>query len=178
MSLVATIHIYTQILSFNEISRLNGLDGLHRLQHLDLGYNVIEGVQRYRSTSPPTPDPGGGGGGDGGGGSSVHPRKNASPVTDKDPPNPSVRSHGKISACDRSTAQDEEVGEAAAVAAAGIGRRGGAEDEGGGGYRHSSVASVEINLPALTRLDLNNNILHDLDDLKVSAHKVLMVGKI
>lgn len=150
---------YAQILSFNEISRLDGLNGLHRLQHLDLGYNVIEGVQQYRGVSPPTPDLAGG--------SIVHTGKSTSPVADKIPPNSSVRSHGNSSACEQLKPRDETAREVTA----GTGERGGVGDAGAGDCRHSPVASAQINLPALTRLDLNNNILHDLDDLKVSAYR-------
>lgn len=40
-----------------------------------------------------------------------------------------------------------------------------------GATERASPANVEIALPSLTRLDLNNNILHDLDDLKVRGEQ-------
>jgi len=78
-----------------------------------------------------------------------------------------------IIACERTTGPSDQeqdrslvVSEAAAVA-----------DRGGGGgerdwegeerdRKRRSSAAGEIALPCLTRLDLNNNILHNLDDLK------------
>ncbi|CAM9822517.1 unnamed protein product [Scytosiphon promiscuus] len=143
------------ILSFNEVSRLDGLAGLTRLRHLDLGYNIIEGVQRYHGTSSPqaAPDSGGGEGGD--------------PITATD-------HHMTTTGCTergQSRGVSEEASRTAAfdttavaldVAAVVAMPRGGEEEA-----KHCSLsANVKISLPSLTRLDLNNNILHDLDDLK------------
>lgn len=143
-----------QILSFNEISSLDGLAGLTHLRHLDLGYNIIEGVQCYPgSAAPQAADPDRANG-------------DGSSATQDD-------SGSAIIACERTTGPSDQeqdrslvVSEAAAVA-----------DRGGGGgerdwegeerdRKRRSSAAGEIALPCLTRLDLNNNILHNLDDLK------------
>lgn len=54
--------------------------------------------------------------------------------------------------------------------AAGEGGRGGGDEGGSGagaGGKPRSAANEDFVLASLTRLDLNNNILHNLDDLKV-----------
>lgn len=125
-------------MSFNEISSFDGLAGLNQLRHLDLGYNIIEGVLRYYgAVSPQATDSG----------SIEH--------------SPSLMSKETL----RSGVLDAEP--AVVVAAA---RR---EARVGGGRKEdrrekecTSPAAAEIELPCLTRLDLNNNILHNLDDLK------------
>lgn len=144
-----------QILSFNEISHLDGLVGLDRLQHLDLGYNIIEGVQRYRATSQDTDSAG----------SLVALIDNPITTYKAAAFRPAGHSHGlSVNTSDRpsmpenttSTFDTDTTG----------GNEGRAREE-----TYRPLAPAEISLPSLTRLDLNNNILHDLDDLKVGERK-------
>lgn len=151
-----------QILSFNEISSFDGLAGLNHLRHLDLGYNIIEGVQRYHGAAgPQATDSAGGDGGD-------------SVAANDD--------RGGIIACNLPPGRMEHTRSEVSKEAPGLGVVPGAapatavaRPEGGGesgrseermGKECASPATAGIALPCLTRLDLNNNILHNLDDLK------------
>ena len=59
------------------------------------------------------------------------------------------------------------------------GRDGGGGEGTGGKLRSAAVAATtataEFVLASLTRLDLNNNILHNLDDLKVSRRTAVLL---
>lgn len=85
-------------------------------------------------------------------------------------PNTMARSS---TAYERSRTLEETPGKAAvfkaaaAAAAAARGDAGGGRGKDEGETGCGSPAAAEISLPSLTRLDLNNNILHNLDDLKV-----------
>lgn len=105
--------------------------GLNRLQHLDLGYNVIEGGY--------------------GGIGFVNGSNDDSLIATSD-----TRAHGDAERANEKCSKPPMMEEkASSIIAAGTGRK-------------SPLPTREmINLPSLTRLDLNNNILHDLDDLKV-----------
>lgn len=151
-----------QILSFNEISDLDGLAGLNRLRHLDVGYNVIEGVQRHLGNSHYTTK-------------SKHTaattvtiipttiRKaadiNELAATKCTTPGPSFNVPTTSELPVRvamEKAGDAFSGKFSPLAA---------------GSESGSAAALDVQtvtlLPSLTRLDLNNNILHNLDDLKV-----------
>lgn len=114
-----------QVLSFNEISDLNGLAGLNRLQHLDLGYNVIAG-----------------GYGDIG-------------YFDGSDEDSLIATDDNVACPNDKCSKPLTMEKASSDIAAGTGRK------------NPPRTREMINLPSLTRLDLNNNILHDLDDLKV-----------
>lgn len=139
-----------QILSFNEISRLDGLAELQRLRHLDLGYNVIEGVYRHLpngsgiSTTPGQAVTAAG----------IEAAATATTGRDHHPPDPPPDpsfSDGFVALPKLKPRHDGSSRRSTQVA-----------DE----YSTTAVKHL-VMLPALTRLDLNDNILHDLDDLKV-----------
>lgn len=151
-----------QILSFNEISSFDGLAGLNQLRHLDLGYNIIEGVQRYHggAASPQATDSAGGGGS-----SLSTPEDGSASIIASNLP-PGRTEHNQSVASEETPRSGVLV---AASAPAPARREGGGESgrkEGGREQECTSPTTAEIALPCLKRLDLNNNILHNLDDLK------------
>lgn len=155
-------------MSFNEIPRLDGLAGLNRLRYLDLGYNVIEGVQRHLRNSHHTAK------------SSHIPddttttiitpakKKTAADINDIvatrcTAPGPSLNipmTSARPVRAPAETTRDAFSGKFSSVAA-------------GAGTAAAPDVQTAILLPSLTRLDLNDNILHDLDDLKVRGAALL-----
>lgn len=138
------------------------------LRHLDLGYNIIEGVQHYSGAATPkaTPDA------DEDGDTVVAPDDHTGGSGATIVPNTIARSS---TGYERSRTSDETPRKSAvfkaavAAAAAARGDAGGGRGKEEGVTGCASPATAEISLPSLTRLDLNNNILHDLDDLKVGG---------
>ncbi|CAM9543677.1 unnamed protein product, partial [Laminaria digitata] len=152
--LEACTNLRVLILSFNEISHFNGLAGLDQLQHLDLGYNIIEGVQRCNTPPDALPNPASG--------CSIVRRISAAVVAKGSPRHGHdhlARPGGRLSTRSSSLAAGGVAGEAE-------GGWGGGGEGGAGGKPRSAATAEEFVLASLTRLDLNNNILHNLDDLK------------
>lgn len=76
----------------------------------------------------------------------------------------------------KETPKSGVLGATPAMAAA---RREGGEESGrneGGREKEGISPAAGIALPCLTRLDLNNNILHNLDDLKVREEIIFVVA--
>ncbi|CAN0113390.1 unnamed protein product [Ectocarpus sp. 6 AP-2014] len=152
------------ILSFNEISCLHGLAGLTHLRHLDLGYNIIEGVQHYSgATATKATDA------DENGDAVVAPDDYAGGSGATIVPNIVARGsteHERSRTSEETPRKAAVFKEAVASAAAARGDAGGGRGKDEGETGCASLATADISLPSLTRLDLNNNILHNLDDLK------------
>lgn len=112
-----------------------------------MGYNVIEGVHRHHE-SPQTPDEVANGGG--------------STAALTSAPSVAMRNTTIHLARDTEGSDGHPEGQKEACVE---GKESGVLES---DVRGSGADEVAM-FPSLTRLDLNNNILHDLDDLQVSA---------
>lgn len=139
------------------------------LRHLDLGYNIIEGVQHYSGATATKATPDADEDGDavvapddytGGSGATIVPNT----VVAR-----SSTGHERSRTSEETPRKAAVFKAAAASAAAARGDAGGGRGKDEGETGCASPATADISLPSLTRLDLNNNILHNLDDLKVGG---------